>query len=281
MANRMISYGYGIKNGSISIIDDEARIVKRIFDEYIDGRLLRTIAEELAEEGVEFYMGNCIWNKNRVARIIKNEKYIGADGYPQIIDDDDFIYAKQLKESKGAKKQYFDAEIEYLRNNKITCKQCGKPMRRISKWRSREKWLCRGDCKNDVYVSDAHIFGGMNAIIRKICNDPDCLQAESDLKENDSEIKRSRGELSQMFNSQALTFSVGKKLIFHLAELKFEAASRKAPDVYTRMLIEECARQTMKEKPDKAFMEKYIEKISIDKSGDITIKFINGAEITS
>ena len=49
--------------------------------------------------------------------IIDNEKYIGADGYPQIIDDDDFVYARQLKESKGAKKIHFDDEIEYLRNN--------------------------------------------------------------------------------------------------------------------------------------------------------------------
>lgn len=85
MANRMISYGYGMESGKLVVIDSEAEIVRRVFREYIEGKLLQEIADELTEEGVEFYLESRLWNKNKVFRIIENEKYIGAEGYPAII----------------------------------------------------------------------------------------------------------------------------------------------------------------------------------------------------
>lgn len=212
MANRMISYGYGIKDGTFSVMDAEAAIVKRIFAEYIDGKLLQDIADELTREQVEFYMGNCVWNKNRIARIIDNEKYIGADGYPQIIDDDDFVYARQLKEEKGAKKIHFDETIEYLRNNKITCSQCGAPMKRISKWRSREKWMCRQGCKNEIYIADNIIFGGINAILYQITQNPDCVRPIDEEKKPNLEIRRRMSEINRLLSSSNPTFTVGKKI---------------------------------------------------------------------
>lgn len=281
MANRMISYGYGIKDGTLSVMDAEAVIVKRIFAEYIDGKLLQDIADELTREQVEFYMGNCVWNKNRIARIIDNEKYIGAEGYPQIIDDDDFVYAGQLKEEKGAKKIRFDETIEYLRNNKITCSQCGAPMKRISKWRSREKWMCRQGCKNEIYIADNNIFGGINAILYQITQNPDCVRPVDEEKKPNMEIRRRMSEINRLFSSSNPTFTVGKKTIFSLAELKFELGNDKTPDIYTDMLIADTPNELMKDKISKAFIEKYFDKICVDEQGYIKIRFINGVELTN
>ena len=66
MANRMISYGYGMESGKLVVIDSEAEIVRRVFREYIEGKLLQEIADELTEEGVEFYLESRLWNKNKV-----------------------------------------------------------------------------------------------------------------------------------------------------------------------------------------------------------------------
>lgn len=84
MANRMISYGYGMESGKLVVIDSEAEIVRRVFREYIEGKLLQEIADELTEEGVEFYLESRLWNKNKVFRIIENEKYIGERGIPPL-----------------------------------------------------------------------------------------------------------------------------------------------------------------------------------------------------
>lgn len=281
MANRMISYGYGIKDGTFSVMDAEAAIVKRIFAEYIDGKLLQDIADELTREQVEFYMGNRVWNKNRIARIIDNEKYIGADGYPQIIDDDDFVYARQLKEEKGAKKIHFDETIEYLRNNKITCSQCGAPMKRISKWRSREKWMCRQGCKNEIYIADNIIFGGINAILYQITQNPDCVRPVDEEKKPNMGIRRRMSEINRLLSSSNPTFTAGKKMIFSLAELKFELGNDKTPDIYTDMLISDTPNELIKDKVSKAFIEKYFDKIYVDEQGYVRIRFINGVELTN
>ncbi|HBN12229.1 MAG TPA: hypothetical protein DD415_01280 [Clostridiales bacterium] len=80
MANRMISYGYGIENGKIIAIPSEAEIVKQIFAEYLNGKILKEIADDLTEREVVFYEGKSDWNKNTVVRIIQNGKYIGENG---------------------------------------------------------------------------------------------------------------------------------------------------------------------------------------------------------
>ena len=49
MANRMISYGYGMESGKLVGIDSEAGIVRRVFREYIEGNMLQEIADELTE----------------------------------------------------------------------------------------------------------------------------------------------------------------------------------------------------------------------------------------
>lgn len=281
MANRMISYGYGIKGERLCVVEKEAEIVKRIFSEYTEGKLLQDIADELTQEQIEFFMGNCVWNKNRIARIIDNEKYIGADGYPQIINDDDFAYVKQLKEKKGAKKIHFDEITEYLRNNKIICSQCGAPMRRISKWRSREKWLCRQGCGNEIYVSDNVVFGGISSILYQISQNPDCVRPIKEDKKPDLEIRRRMSEINRLLSSSNPSFSVGKKMIFSLAELKFESGNNKTPDIYTDMLIDETPEELMKERVSKDFAEKYFDKIYVDEQGYVKIRFINGVELTN
>lgn len=97
MANRMTTYGYGYIDGKLSVIESEAEIVRYVFKEYCNGAILSEIGQSLTREGVEYYMGCTQWNKNRIKRIIENEKYIGADGYPQIVDEDEFVYANKLR----------------------------------------------------------------------------------------------------------------------------------------------------------------------------------------
>ena len=47
MANRMISFGYGIDGNKICVIDREAVVVREIFEKYAAGKLLQEIADEL------------------------------------------------------------------------------------------------------------------------------------------------------------------------------------------------------------------------------------------
>ena len=222
MANRMISFGYGIDGNKICVIDREAVVVREIFEKYAAGKLLQEIADELTARNVDFFQGNCNWNKNRVSRIIENKKYIGADGYPPIIGNDLFQSSYGLKNTKGFKKEHFSGNIEYLKKN-IVCAQCGKLMTRRTKWRSREKWICGNGCKNDVYVDDALIFAEFGKIFTAIKDDSSLLDNRNSRKSSSYSFEeiQCRNELRKIMDSPEPDFNKGKNLIFKLAKLKY------------------------------------------------------------
>ncbi len=60
----------------IEIEESEAEIVRMIFKDYIDGMGYRKISKKLREMGAEKLRGGK-WSPERVADILKNEKYIG------------------------------------------------------------------------------------------------------------------------------------------------------------------------------------------------------------
>ena len=87
------SYGYRlvptlnpdgtVNRGEREIIEDEARVIRRIFEDYVEGKTARQIAAELNKEGVTSPRGGS-WNastingnKKRRNGILNNELYLG------------------------------------------------------------------------------------------------------------------------------------------------------------------------------------------------------------
>ena len=52
--NRMISFGYGFVDGKLSVIAEEAEIVKGIFSDYTNGKILKEIADDLTTRKYDF-----------------------------------------------------------------------------------------------------------------------------------------------------------------------------------------------------------------------------------
>lgn len=88
--NRVIPFGYCMKNGEITTDTKEAYAVSAIFSEYLNGSSFLQIAKLMEPEKIRYTEDSDRWNKNMVKRIIENEKYLGIDKYPQIIDEDIF-----------------------------------------------------------------------------------------------------------------------------------------------------------------------------------------------
>jgi hypothetical protein len=69
--------GFRTENGTLSIVPEEAEIVKRIFNSYVyEGKGCYTIAKELNADGL-FSVRGKMWNENGVIRILRNDKYVG------------------------------------------------------------------------------------------------------------------------------------------------------------------------------------------------------------
>lgn len=69
--------GFRTENGKLTIVPEEAEIVKRIFNSYVyEGKGCHTIANELNAAGFLSVKGK-MWREDGVCRILKNDKYVG------------------------------------------------------------------------------------------------------------------------------------------------------------------------------------------------------------
>jgi len=91
--------------GNMVIDEEEAKIVRRIFREYMAGKGAKLIANELKEEGVPSGRGGSNWGKTSILHMLKNEKYCG-DVLMQKNITVDFLTHKQI-ENKGQMPQYY------------------------------------------------------------------------------------------------------------------------------------------------------------------------------
>ena len=75
----ILKFGYIMENGRF-IIDQKCsdKLVQMVQD-YCGGKSLKTIAAELTEAGTEYAPGKCVWNKNRVQRVLTDKAYLGTE----------------------------------------------------------------------------------------------------------------------------------------------------------------------------------------------------------
>ena len=99
MGNRKLPFGYQMRMGEIIWNEPEAKAVQEIFLQYTLGASLKEIAEQMGKIGPTYDEGKS-WNKNMVARILENAKYIGTDGYPKLVDIKLFEAAAEKRQTK-------------------------------------------------------------------------------------------------------------------------------------------------------------------------------------
>ncbi len=279
MANRMISYGYGIENGKITVIPSEAEIVREIFNAYLSGKILKEIAIDLSGRGIVFFEGKSNWNKNTVVRIIQNEKYIGEKNYPAIIDREIFEKANSQKDAKGHKKEKQPEIIEYLKGIAY-CGECGDLLHRRVTWGIREKWYCESGCKCEKYIDDKFIFDGVMRVLSAVRDNSQLLYAneEKPTYTKTQEIMRQTNEIGRYMNERTPSFNAGKKLILECAALKFSACGYSGKSAVAEYIVERLKNE--KDYLKKDFLQKIIERIIVKADGGIAVRFIGGMEVT-
>ena len=75
--NGCYGYNYNIETKEIIINEDEASIVRYMFERYVEGIGSSTIAKELTAKGIKTPKGGTKWCESTIRGILKNEKYIG------------------------------------------------------------------------------------------------------------------------------------------------------------------------------------------------------------
>lgn len=92
--------GYKMVNGKVTVDAERSTIVESIYKDYLDGIPLHKIAEKLTDAGILNANKKPNWNHSSIGRILKDERYIGGDEYPQLIDESVFQKVQERRQSR-------------------------------------------------------------------------------------------------------------------------------------------------------------------------------------
>ena len=169
--NRIIPYGYTVRNGKLIIEPTEASNIRKIFDDYIAGASLKEIADELTNKKIPFTIKSCEWSKARIARILDNAKYTGDNEYDPIIDDAVYELAAECKKTRLTNSEAAcSKEITVIRE-RLKCEKCGHPMVRriINNSTQRISWVCQnGDCGVSIRISDSALIEKVRLLMNRV-----------------------------------------------------------------------------------------------------------------
>ena len=164
-------FGYDLVNGKLEINENEAQVVRYIFQQYLAGQSVESIAKELTQREIPTKEGGPCWRMTVIGYILGNEKYIGdallqksyttyalphrkvinagahpqffvRDSHPAIIDRKTFEQVQRLLERRR-EGLHQRPHRKYLFTGKITCQVCGSKFKRRSIDESSVFWVCQ------------------------------------------------------------------------------------------------------------------------------------------
>lgn len=207
------SYGYEPvegKPGEQRIVEREAAIVRRIFDEYVAGATPRRIVAGLNREGIpgprggkwnasavngsrerlngilqnRLYVGEIVWNRQRfvknpatgkrVSRLNpENEWLRAAAAELAIVDRKTFDAAQAIKASKGGKHSWQSRRPRHLLSGLLHCAECGAGYTVVGRNRlGCSGYKERGDCSNGETIARAELEGRVLKALSERLGDP-------------------------------------------------------------------------------------------------------------
>ncbi|MPQ43830.1 recombinase family protein [Clostridium tarantellae] len=173
---------YKDKEGNLVVDENQGKVVKRIYEEFLNGYGYYQIAKRLTEEEITTEIGNEVWSWSTLKKILTNEKYKGDTLFQKTFNAD-YLTKKRVKNTGQLPSYYYEnthtniidkdiwecVQLEFERQAKMTeehkmykyhqhsemlpfsgkmfCIHCGKVMVRKQSKRKEDKgeyyWCCK------------------------------------------------------------------------------------------------------------------------------------------
>ena len=161
MANRTLPFGYCMQSGSIHVVENEAEIVRTIFASHAEGNSYEKLASGLNSRDIPF-ASERPWNKNAVARLLKDIRYLGDDTYPPIVMPEEF--GNRKTDACGKREHPEIKDIRILSR----CAVCGGPVRRERK----NVWRCPHCMAEAAHITDKRLMDSTAGLLNALCESP-------------------------------------------------------------------------------------------------------------
>ncbi len=244
MTNRRQPFGYQIYSGQITVNDSEADIVKYIFRAYIGGASFNDIKSSLQDQSVAYDVDKP-WNKNMIARILGDRRYVGTDVYPQILPCEEFETAESIRSSKVQTDTRSEAQ----------------------------RLLYKLSDKRPTVQTEADVLGIINALI----HDPSLIKEQKTVPDA-TETLELQQEFDDLLLVQPIDEARAKRLIFQMAAAQYSAIDNNEYEA-TRLqrMVSKCITLT---ELDAYLLAKAVDKVIVNKfSTQVILR--NGQTINS
>ena len=111
---KFLGYDRG-PQGELVVNPEEAKIVQRIYKEFLDGKTLKDILTGLERDQIKTPTGLDRWRKDQLCRMLRNEKYRG-DALLQKTYTDSFLTKKAIKNDGSVPMYYVTGDHEAIIN---------------------------------------------------------------------------------------------------------------------------------------------------------------------
>ena len=277
--------GYKIVDGKILILEEGKKIVEQIFKDYDSGESATHIGKKLKDLGIENAQGRVSWSHTAISRILDNQKYLGDEYYPQLIDSDLFSRVQQRREQVRAElkrgKHQTGIKERYLFSGVIICGECGAPhayiKHGIPKWRCRNYVYRKQTPCTGTSIANEMILGICICAINQLIQNPTLIY-----QKEETESQKSKGY-------QELGIPIERAKENHVND-SMEALYKQASEKYQILKVEDRSYRTeemlglLKETNTvESFREdlyrKMIQQIIVCKDDFIKVIFRNGSSM--
>lgn len=282
MKKRNMLFGYKVENGQKVIEDKESRIVVEIYTRYLKCESVLIIAKDLTQRRIEYMPNKYEWNKSRVLRVVKDERYIGADKFPPLVDEQIFYAVQSLnKQKRTITDNYLDKDVHRI-NISVRCSECGASMQRHQDCRRKnpEKWYCSNkECRKIIAIKDEVLINCIINFFNKLIKNTDAIEYNPQDKQSDKTLILLENEIENLYvNPRKNEENIRNKLNNYFAEL-YKSVDK---NVGKTMRIKNTLKNTpLQTKFSPELLSSIAEAIKLYPDGDVAIVLINGQEIRS
>ena len=278
---RIIPFGYQMERTKIVREPSEANTVKEIFSMYLDGYSLNQIATAMTEQGARYHAHTDEWNKNMVKRVLDNDRYLGDEEYPQIIDADTFLAARLLKTEKKKDVEHCPEPISSM-GKYMVCAECGSKMRRHTHKRKKPRWICQNEaCRHTAIFPDDELIESLKLCYHQLTLSPQLLEVcATDSTPRSMDSIRLENELTAAFNRGTESAAYMKTLIFAAAAERYRTLPDLTLQYKARALQGLLEDDTLDFNLESYIREKATKRILLHRGGGVAVELISGQTIS-
>lgn len=269
MANRKLPFGYCLHNGQVREEATEAEVVRLIFRRYGEGASYGTLADELSALGCAYAPGRP-WNKNMVARILQDGRYLGNAEYPPLLPPELFHQAQSVRPNVSGRLER--PEIKDIRVL-ARCAQCGEPMRRMRK----NYWYCSNCMASPGKIKDEALILCVAQLLRSLREHPETIAPVPATEGENEAVQTAQDRLAHELECPEFDEAAAKAQAIALASARFSALG--AGDYETMRLRHLLDGAEPGGGLDAALLRQVAAAVLIHPSGAVSLKLKNGQTI--